>query len=309
MTEEDQKSFYVDEIRKLHFEMISRPHVHKNISSLLDNVRYYHELIGIPLAEEIRLAEKKLKGKSKNYLTRVSGGHDAKLGFFPFIAGLRITLINGKASVCGASLVTLTRLVTAAHCWKDSSYKAISMLVVLGSLSIFIKEKSGQSVSTSDVVVHPNFDAQKILNDVAVIRLKNKVKITKTVQVVRLPTRNMLEKTFEEYRAYIAGFGRMSSNSIVDSHVRLGYKKIKVIGNEKCKDYYGDVLKPTYICAGAPDGAACRGDSGGPLAYKTKSQYYLIGVSSFGPLDCGESSAPSVFSRITSYIDWIQKQL
>lgn len=68
---------------------------------------------------------------------------------FIFQAGLRITLVSGEQSICGASLVSRNRLVTAGHCWYDGSNKAKTMFVVLGSLNI--DEKTW--ISTKDVIV------------------------------------------------------------------------------------------------------------------------------------------------------------
>lgn len=52
----------------------------------------------------------------------------------------------------------------------------------------------------------------------------------------------------------------------------------------------------------------CGGDSGGPLQIQLNGNYYLIGVVSFGP-PCGTTSLPAVYTRITSYMDWILENI
>lgn len=53
---------------------------------------------------------------------------------------------------------------------------------------------------------------------------------------------------------------------------------------------------------------ACQGDSGGPLmsdASESNDRYTLLGLVSFGPRTCGVSNFPGVYTKVTSYIDWI----
>lgn len=50
---------------------------------------------------------------------------------------------------------------------------------------------------------------------------------------------------------------------------------------------------------------ACHGDSGGPLQYKLNDTYYIAGIVSFG-VSCG-STFPDVYTRVSSYIDWIEE--
>lgn len=53
-----------------------------------------------------------------------------------------------------------------------------------------------------------------------------------------------------------------------------------------------------------------KGDSGGPLQIMQDDQqctYTQIGITSFGPRDCGRSKSPAVYTRVAYYIEWIQK--
>lgn len=57
---------------------------------------------------------------------------------------------------------------------------------------------------------------------------------------------------------------------------------------------------------------ACQGDSGGPLMSEGSvglERYTLLGLVSFGPRTCGVSNFPGVYTRITSYIDWIMNNI
>lgn len=49
-----------------------------------------------------------------------------------------------------------------------------------------------------------------------------------------------------------------------------------------------------------------QGDSGGPLVSKSADgKVELVGIVSWGMVPCGRNGAPSVFVRVSSFIDWI----
>lgn len=74
-------------------------------------------------------------------------------------------------------------------------------------------------------------------------------------------------------------------------------------------------IGPNQLCAGGVIGKdSCGGDSGGPLlftdrSHPTYSYSYCVGVVSFGPRQCGQNGMPGIYTRVTSYIDWIVKNV
>jgi secreted trypsin-like serine protease len=49
-----------------------------------------------------------------------------------------------------------------------------------------------------------------------------------------------------------------------------------------------------------------QGDSGGPLVQELPDgSRELIGIVSWGVIPCGQSNAPSVYTRVSAYVDWI----
>lgn len=92
---------------------------------------------------------------------------------------------------------------------------------------------------------------------------------------------------------------------------------VPIVDNQQCERAYGNtraLIDNRIICAGFARGGkdACQGDSGGPLMLgtneKTHLRYYQVGVVSYG-LKCAEPGYPGVYTRITSFLDWIQKNL
>lgn len=84
--------------------------------------------------------------------------------------GLVIALMSGATSVCGSSLLTNTRLVTAAHCWRDTRNQARQFTVVLGSNRLF---SGGTRIATNSVAVHASYNPNTLHNDVAIITIRS----------------------------------------------------------------------------------------------------------------------------------------
>ena len=54
----------------------------------------------------------------------------------------------------------------------------------------------------------------------------------------------------------------------------------------------------------------CFGDSGGPLVCgDDKNRAVLTGIVSHGLKDCGSEALPAVYTRVTHYLSWIQKNM
>nr|CAD7580493.1 unnamed protein product [Timema californicum] len=93
------------------------------------------------------------------------------------------------------------------------------------------------------------------------------------------------------------------------------YTFLQNVPLEDCDSIQALEVRPldhTQLCAGGNLGKdACRGDSGGPLMGKRESpttsqeQTYQLGIVSFGSIPCGSNKAPSVFTRVSEYLDWI----
>lgn len=48
------------------------------------------------------------------------------------------------------------------------------------------------------------------------------------------------------------------------------------------------------------------GDSGGPLIQTMNEWKTVIGLTSFGPANCDSNVIPGVYTRVSSYIEWIK---
>lgn len=88
-------------------------------------------------------------------------------------AGIISEIINTESrGMCGGSLVSATKVLTAAHCWYDGQNQALKLTVVLGSVYLF---RGGIRLETTDVQTHPQWTPLLIRNDIAVVTLPEAV--------------------------------------------------------------------------------------------------------------------------------------
>ena len=58
-------------------------------------------------------------------------------------------------------------------------------------------------------------------------------------------------------------------------------------------------LADVMICGGKLNKDACGGDSGGPLIANIDGKFTLVGVTSWGPEECGAANSPGVYADIS----------
>ncbi|CAD0197885.1 unnamed protein product [Chrysodeixis includens] len=268
----------------------------------------YHDTIGIPLAERIKTYEEAYFAKVPTN-ERIIGGAVAPANAHPYFAGLLIDFIGlSLRSVCGSSLVSANRLVTAAHCWRDSQRQAWRFEVILGSNSLL---NGGFRIYSSNVITHPQYNPFNLNNDIAMIYLPISVSTTASIAPINLPQNNELWQSFEGQLATAAGFGKTSDQQAGASNI-VSHVNLQVMNLGFCQQIYNQgaswVVPSTLCTAGWGGVGICGGDSGGPLVTNFNGRNILIGVSSFSNLFC-EQGLPSGFARVTSFINFINQHL
>ncbi|CAG4984073.1 unnamed protein product [Colias eurytheme] len=261
----------------------------------------YHESIGIQEANRIQQAEAAIDFDG----SRIVGGSQSSQGAHPHLGGLVITLTNGFTSVCGSSLISNTRAVTAAHCWFDGRNQARQFVVVLGTLTLF---SGGTRITTSNVQTHQSWNWNSANNDVAIITI-NWVGFNNNIQAINLASGS---NDYAGTWAVAAGYGRTSdSQSGIPNNASQRNVSIRVITNAECRNTFGTriVVASTLCTSGEGGRGTCGGDSGGPLYIGSGSGRTLIGITSFGsPRGC-QAGLPAGFARVTSFNSWITSRM
>lgn len=80
---------------------------------------------------------------------------------------------------------------------------------------------------------------------------------------------------------------------------------------EQYKDKPGVVIDKKNVCVLRVENStemSCIGDSGSPVMFSHRLQWYQIGIVSVGIGDCGDKF-PDILTRVESYMDWIKENI
>lgn len=173
---------------------------------------------------------------------RIVGGREAGPQQFPYQVGLRLTIPgNANQGTCGASIVSQTRVITAAHCVDVTS----DVHVVMGAHFLNSQEPTQQRqiIPVGQISWHEDYDLATIVNDVAIIRLNTPVTFNHAIQPVLLPSGADLNNDFEGDLATASGWGRFSSENVASTFLR--FVQVNVMGNTPCRIRFPTLIQPS----------------------------------------------------------------
>ncbi|GAA6215014.1 chymotrypsin-like elastase family member 2A [Lates japonicus] len=237
---------------------------------------------------------------------RVIGGHNAKPNTWRWQVSLQYDSYNDGSyyHMCGGTIVANFFIMTAAHCILSidpSPYR-----VVVGEYNLYEYDGSEQFRRVERIIVHPDWNEDLAKgNDIALLKLGTPVYDNGFVAVANLPyPGQMLPHGFT---CYITGWGLMDHVGTVPAILQVA--PINVVEHSVCSrpEWWGSIALRTMVCAGG-DGiiSGCQGDSGGPLSCFTDGAWRVHGVVSYGPAGyCNQVSKPTVFTRVSSFQDWM----
>uniref|UniRef100_S4RE39 Peptidase S1 domain-containing protein n=1 Tax=Petromyzon marinus TaxID=7757 RepID=S4RE39_PETMA len=132
---------------------------------------------------------------------RIAGGTPAARGAWPWMAALY--QLRGRPS-CGGSLVGERWIVTAAHC-----LISVSVSVIVLCKHNTLRPTPGElDLKVANYVVHPEFDAQTLRNDIAVLELERNVRVTDLIAPVCLPDDRVQTLTTPGTMLAVTGWGK-----------------------------------------------------------------------------------------------------
>ncbi|XP_071637585.1 chymotrypsin-2-like [Temnothorax longispinosus] len=226
--------------------------------------------------------------------TQIVGGRLAKPGEVPYQVSLQ-RIRTGKHR-CGGVIIGQYYILTAAHCVDGEDVSTISANVGL----IDVKEPSAVHLIESSYIHEDYKSTNSWINDIALLKLQSPIKYSPLVSPITLSlNQNILDGT----EVVTSGFGDLSHRGKLNT--RLHVVDIKIADQDYCRNVWTNKsykIYDTQICANDPtiEKGSCQGDSGGPLTLNNE----LIGLYSFG-FKCGDKIYPTVYTRVSSYIQWI----
>ncbi|XP_073459198.1 transmembrane protease serine 5 [Aquarana catesbeiana] len=239
---------------------------------------------------------------SRSKSSRIIGGSDVALGRWPW----QISLYLNNKHVCGGSIVAPNWIITAAHCVHNyRSPQVSSWSVLAGIISHSSVEQKGSVSTVEKIIYHQKYDDRSHDYDIALMKLDKPLNYSDSIRPVCLPQYDQDLAAGSE--CWVSGWGHTHPDN---THMPRILKEalVPLINTKKCNSsciYNGDIT-PRMLCAGYLDGKvdACQGDSGGPLVCQTDYTWRLIGVVSWG-MGCAEPNRPGVYTKISSFLDWI----
>ncbi|MER7693173.1 trypsin-like serine protease [Streptomyces sp. NPDC097610] len=242
---------------------------------------------------------------------KIIGGTTTTITTAPWMAQLLYSDDKGTSNTsddvgffCAGSVVSPTKILTAAHCVKGYDWKAHGA-VVTGTSQLPSAGGTDLHGGTASFVSrqwnHPSYNASTIDNDIAVLTLDGPVK----AKPIRMTTSGDTASYASGTKATLYGWGRTSS-ATQDISQTLKTATLPIKSDATCGGYYGgEFIKGHMVCAGNPatgsdtgTTSACNGDSGGPLIVGGR----IVGVVSWGVVDCVDKGAYSVFTKVSSYV-------
>ncbi len=262
---------------------------------------------------------------------KIIGGNETTISTAPWMAQLWYYDDKGTTSTsddegffCGGSVVSPTKILTAAHCvWDETNNKPYNWkangAVITGTASLPTSNSDGSANlhgGTATAVLrqwnNPSYNPSTINNDVAVLTLGAPVKATP----IKLTTNTDTTSYKAGTSAKVYGWGRTSSTSD-DISETLKTATLPVQSDSTCSTYFGSLfIKGHMVCAGNPatgsdtgTTATCNGDSGGPLVVGGR----VVGVVSWGVtdngVDCVVQGSYSVFTKVSTYVGAVYAQI
>lgn len=241
---------------------------------------------------------------AKRFQTRIVGGRPADPDEWPWLAALVHKDGRGSGQYCGATLISETHVLTAAHCIKP--FQQADIRVKLGEYDFEQEgETKDQTFTLASMKIHENYDDVSFENDIAILKLNGVATKSESVWPICLPPPT---EKFTNRRAFVIGWGTIYFGGPVSS--TLQEVNVRVWENSQCAANYAQLdrrVLGTMLCAGETNRDSCQGDSGGPLncMNPATNTWELCGVVSWGAR-CAEPDFPGVYTRVTEYLPWIR---
>jgi secreted trypsin-like serine protease len=224
----------------------------------------------------------------------IVGGTTTTTTSYPF--AMQITDAS-QNQFCGGTLVSATKVVTAAHCMVGETTSSVR---VVGGRT-YLNGTNGTVSRVSKIWINPSYTDATNGDDVAVLTLSTSMPYTTAPYVSSSETSVYAAGT----TARILGWGTTSSGGSSSNQLRNA--TVPIVSDSSCSRSYGsDYIASDMVCAGYSSGGVdtCQGDSGGPLLIGGK----LAGITSWGE-GCAQAGYPGVYTRLTTFSSLVTTQV
>jgi secreted trypsin-like serine protease len=240
----------------------------------------------------------------------IIGGSNAAVGAWPWQLSQQ-RLGSTWSHSCGASLLSSTKALSAAHCLDGAATSSIRVVAGQHDRTVYTNTQISNCRSYKN---HEQYQVgtASFANDIAIINLATAISTGSTVAFATLPPNN--NDNFAGAACVITGWGRNSASNTLPNILQQA--NITPLTTADCSSRIGSIgtIWANHICVydSTNNRGACNGDSGGPLNCPRTGGYYVSGVTSWvvsNALGQCLVNYPSVYTRTGSYLSWISANL
>ncbi|XP_055697456.1 venom serine protease-like [Phlebotomus papatasi] len=237
--------------------------------------------------------------------TRIVGGQNAAVNEFPMMVA--IYDLNTRTIICGATLISEQRAVTAQHCLANQTPGSIVLVVGEHDISVGSDTPYTAVYNVESFVCYTDCNLNtNNQNDIALIKTTTPIQMNPGVGIACLPFKyntNTVSQ-FSGYTVEAAGWGTTEFSGPRPNILQK--VQLNVISQPQCQSVLGSAINNNHICTFTTNKDTCQYDSGGGLWWTgpDNGRLYVIGINSFG-VACADNRTPSVATRVTQYLNWI----
>uniref|UniRef100_UPI0037E7B9EA mannan-binding lectin serine protease 1 isoform X3 n=1 Tax=Semicossyphus pulcher TaxID=241346 RepID=UPI0037E7B9EA len=284
---------------------------------------------------------------------RIVGGRSAEPGLFPWQVLLSVEDLSRVPEdhwFGSGALLSESWVLTAAHVLRSQRRDTSVVPVAPEHIKVFLglhdagDKRRATNRSVQEILLHPDFQPNNYNNDIALLKLTERVEFDELIRPVCLPPPHNKDDPPTPHPnslGIVAGWGisNLNTSSLslssgnpplltsdpaedVDLGVTsdlLQYVKLPVVSQDECQASYASRsvsynITDNMFCAGFFEGGrdTCLGDSGGAFVMKDgfSQRWVVFGLVSWGgPEECGSQRVYGVYTRVAKYVEWIQKEL
>ncbi|WP_407332341.1 S1 family peptidase [Enterovibrio sp. 27052020O] len=252
---------------------------------------------------------------------RIIGGDYASIASTPWQAFLDIGNDVKGYFACGGIIISESYVLTAAHCVDGFSTRDVRVFAGFEEISF-----AGTGIAVANISVYEDYDNEMFTGDIALVRLA--AGLPPNAQPIKILPPGRQDELDQEFvgaaqdNLYISGWGATATGGRITE--ALLKTTMNGVDDNTCSwtnvsGADSGELSAAYVCADKSYTAGiCSGDSGGPLVWQDKDYagdadrgYRAVGIVSFSSslYGCGSTSSEDGFTQISTYFDWISKNM
>jgi plasma kallikrein len=182
----------------------------------------------------------------------------AQFGEFPWHLALSERKNSKFSYICGASLIHPQVALTGAHCVNKKETTCLRIRAGEWDTQTVNEPYPHSDHNVIQTVIHPDFQASNLFNDLALVVLETPVKLSAHINTICLPPNNA---KFDGELCFAAGWGADNFQNANVYRVNLKKLQLPLISMKDCQDNLRTTklgaqfrLHTSFLCAGGKEG-------------------------------------------------------